>query len=152
MTARLQGVLVMKKKLNVKNRKGEKWLLFAPGYWLSNCGRWYSEKSKKILKQYKNDSGYYRVCVYFPCGKKKDVFTHIAVVYLFGDKNGNRLPQTSLRAENLSIDHISRRKSNNSVFNLEIVQHAENVTRFYVKVGRARTVQSAEELDQELYG
>ena len=142
----------MKRKLNVKNRKGEKWLQYSPGYLLSNYGRWYSEKYKKVLKQYKNDSGYYRVKIRFPCGKRKDVFTHIAVVYLFGDKNGKRLPRTSLRAEGLSIDHVSRRKNNNSTFNLEIVKHAENVTRFYVKVGRTCRVENAEELDQELFG
>ena len=143
----------MEKKVNVKNRKGEKWRLFTPGYWLSNCGRWYSEKTKKVLKQHKNDSGYYRVKIYFPCKIKKDIFTHVAVVSLFGDKNGNHLPKTGLRSAGLSIDHLSRRKGNNSVQNLEIVSHVENVSRYYVKVGRKKANElSAEEIDAELFG
>lgn len=138
------------KPSNVKSRKGEKWKEYAPGYLLSNAGRWYSEKTNSILKQYKNRSGYYRVRIYFPCGKDKFIFTHIAVVYLFGDRNGKFLPKTSLRSEGLSIDHISRRKSNNSVFNLEIVKHSENVTRFYEKIKKGKSPLC--DIDEELFG
>ena len=143
----------MIKDIDVKSKKGEKWKAFAPGYYLSNKGRWYSKKSKKILKQYKNDSGYYRVRIFFPCGKDKFIFTHIAVVCLFGDKNGNVLPSNGLRKNNLSVDHVSRRKNNNSKNNLEIVKHSENVTRYYCKVGKNNPVKDipGEVIDEELF-
>lgn len=139
--------------IKVNSRPGERWKEYTTNYWLSNQGRWYSIRSKKILKQYKNDSGYYRVRVTFPCGKTKDIFTHIAVISLFGDRNGNFLPKTSLRQEGLSVDHVSRCKRNNGVTNLEIVKHRENVTRFYIKVGRSRVVnnQDSVSIDQELF-
>ena len=138
------------RQVKAKSRPGEKWLQYAPGYYLSSHGRWFSAKSNKLLKQHKNDSGYYRACIFFPCGKTKFIFTHIAVVSLFGDRNGNVLPKTSLRKEGLSIDHVTRCKRNNGVLNLEIVKHTENVTRFYVKVGRSRPV-IPEEIDEELF-
>ena len=139
--------------IKTKSLPKEKWKEYCKDYWLSNMGRWWSIKSKKILAQQKNDSGYYRVRVYFPCGKNKFIFTHIAVVSLFGDVNGNKLPTSGLRSNGLSVDHISRRKRNNSVNNLEIVKHAENVTRFYIKVNRSRMQNlTSEEIDQEVFG
>ena len=57
------------------------------------------------------------------------------MVNLFGDKNGKRLPQDvingteSMRDLDLNIDHINRDKTNNSVENLELVTHGENMKR-----------------------
>lgn len=56
---------------------------------------------------------------------------HIVVCILFGDKNGNHFPIEGLKIYGESIDHINGDKSNNSVFNLEIVPHSENVRRYF---------------------
>ena len=136
--------------IKVKSRYRERWKEYLPGYWISSCGRWWSVKSERLLKQDRNDSGYYRaqICVN---GAKKKIFTHIAVCDKFGDCNGKTLPD-KLRAYGLSIDHISRRKDNNSVFNLEIVPHAENVTRFYIKKRERELRNEFENPDEEIFG
>lgn len=114
----------------VRSKKGEKWKLVDENYLLSNFGRWYSVVRKKILKQNKNNWGYYRA--YLQTGVvKKHVFTHIKVVELFGDKNGSTIPEnaSSLRELGLSIDHVNRSKRNNRFDNLELVTHQENCIR-----------------------
>lgn len=117
----------------INNKLGEKWMPYE-GYLLSNKGRWYSLKAKKIMLQNQNSSGYYRAALY-KNGKRKHVFTHIKVVELFGDKNGNRIPEgcETLRELKLSIDHVNRHKEQNSVDNLEIVTHVQNCQRKYMK-------------------
>ncbi len=116
----------------IRKKQGELWLPFDEKYLISNLGRWYSIKHKKIIKQFKNSSGYYRASLSYK-GKTNNVFTHIKVVELFGDKNGTRIPKgaTSLRELGLSIDHVSRKKRNNTIFNLELVTHQENCARKY---------------------
>ena len=75
-------------------------------------------------------SGYERVGISIN-NKKKDVFIHIVVCVLFGDKNGEKFPPEGLKIHGYSIDHINGDKENNSIWNLEIVPHEENVRRFY---------------------
>ena len=115
------------------------------GYFFSNYGRVFSQKTKKFLKTTANtnSSGYERVVISFD-GKKERIFIHITVVYLFGDCKGKKLPKKSLKLLGKSIDHLNRDKTNNSVFNLEIVSHSENVSRYF----KSREIQStcAEEL------
>jgi hypothetical protein len=117
----------------VKNRPGEKWAQFDEKYLLSNYGRWYSLRHKKVIKQFKNNVGYMRASLTIE-NKKKQVFTHIKVVELFGDKFGNKLPHgvSTLREVGLSIDHVNRNKRNNTIFNLEIVTHQENCIRKFI--------------------
>lgn len=116
----------------IKSRKlpGEIFIEFSEKYALSNKGRWYSNKSKRIMKQYKNSSGYYRVKLYIG-DVHKWVFTHINVVKLFGDCNNNMIPENtpSLFKKGLSIDHIDGNKKHNYVANLELVKHQENCIR-----------------------
>lgn len=116
----------------IKSRKlpGEIFIEFSEKYALSNKGRWYSNKSKRIMKQHKNSSGYYRVKLYIG-DVHKWVFTHINVVRLFGDCNNNTIPEYthSLFEKGLSIDHIDGNKKHNYVANLEIVTHQENCIR-----------------------
>lgn len=110
---------------NIRNKRAEKWIYYDDKHLLSNYGRWYSIKCKKIMKQFPNSSGYYRVKI--GC---KQTFTHINVVKLFGDINGANLDQiTSLFEHGLSIDHINRNKKHNSIYNLEIVTHKVNCIR-----------------------
>lgn len=82
------------------------------------------------MAQNQNSSGYYRAYLRIR-GKYKHIFTHIKVVELFGDRNGNKIPEgaTSLRELGLSIDHVNRNKKVNTVDNLEIVTHSINCKR-----------------------
>lgn len=114
----------------MRNKPGEIWVDIFPGYKLSNMGRWYSEFSKRIIKQYKNSSGYYRADLRVN-GVRKMVFTHIKVVENFGDCNGNKIPEgmSSLMDNGLSIDHIDANKKHNQFSNLELVTHKENCSR-----------------------
>lgn len=111
-------------------KPGEAWEDIYPGYAISNQGRWYSYKRKQILKQFKNSSGYYRVYIHLD-GSSKALFTHIKVVEVFGDKNGNKIPKDaeSLVGLRMSIDHVDANKKHNSQSNLELVTHQENCRR-----------------------
>ena len=121
------------KLVKVKKRPGEQWLKYSDSYLLSNYGRWYSVSRNKLLKQRKNNWGYLRAEIYDTDGRRINVFTHIQVIVMFGDINGKRLPDEceTLRELGLSIDHISRNKRDNSIFNLELVSHQENCLRKY---------------------
>lgn len=111
----------------------EKWIEAFDGYWISNKGRWFSVKRKKLLTQRPNSSGYYRADISVN-GKRILPFTHIKVVELFGDCNGNFIPTNNgtLRELRLSIDHLNRDKRDNSQANLELVSHAVNCRRKYI--------------------
>jgi len=112
------------------SREGEKWVEVAPGYIISNEGRVYSVKSRKILPLRKNSSGYLRavLCVN---SIRHDTFVHIKVVELFGDRNGKKIPQDmeALLSNGFSIDHVDRNKNNNAQSNLELVTHSQNCIR-----------------------
>lgn len=117
----------------MKTYLNEKWAKFNSRYLLSNYGRWFSLKSMKIVKQNLNNSGYLRLNT-----KTKDgriiSFTHIAVVYMFGDCNGKRIsPKALLSDMGLTIDHRDGNKLNNMQSNLEIVTFQENINRKYNK-------------------
>lgn len=114
------------KKTKLILKPGEEFKRINEYYWLSNYGRFYSAKSKRILKQEDNLQGYPRFRII-----RKWTLTHIKVVELFGDRLGNRIPDdvTSLRELKLSIDHVDGNKRNNHYSNLEIVTHSENCLR-----------------------
>jgi len=113
------------KPKNIRSKHDEKWIYFDEKHLLSNHGRWYSIKCRKIMKQFPNSSGYFRVKI-----GTKQIFTHIKVVEYFGDINGVNLDQiTSLFENGLSIDHLNRNKKHNSIHNLELVTHQENCIR-----------------------
>lgn len=120
---------IIKKIPQIRNKAHETWAEFE-GYLISNKGRWYSPKHKKIMAENTNSSGYSRTTIWAK-GQRKHIITHIKVVELFGDKNGNQIPEgaTSLREIGLSIDHVNRNKQDNTVDNLEIVTHVENCMR-----------------------
>ena len=120
--------------LKVRRLPHEQWVQLDENYAISNRGRWYSIRKSLILAQSANSSGYLRAttCV---DGIIKHRLTHIKVIEIFGDCNGNRLPHgaESLRAYRLSIDHRDRNKHNNHQNNLEIVTHQENCLRKFIK-------------------
>lgn len=103
---------------------------YVGSYFFSNFGRVYNISKKKFLKPQSNVYGYQRVGIWIN-GKRKQTFIHIVVCLLFGDKNGVHFPIEGLRIYGESIDHINGDKKNNSVWNLEIVPHEENVRRYY---------------------
>lgn len=110
---------------NAVSLPGEFWRKYDNNYLLSSKGRWYSIRSRKILREQYNSSGYSRVRLY-----KKLTFTHIKVVQIFGDRKGNKLLGDQLFAQGLSIDHVDGNKHNNTVCNLELVTHKENCSRY----------------------
>lgn len=118
----------------MKLKPGEQFKVFNNIALVSNYGRVYSLVSEQFITPIKNSRGYsvFRICN----GPKRECYyLHITVVNLFGDKNGKRLPQAvingteSMRNLDLNIDHINRDKTNNSVENLELVTHGENMKR-----------------------
>ena len=91
---------------------------------VSSCGKIYSLKSQKILKQTLNKStGYFGVCVSLGSREnKKLIKTHIAVACTFlGD-----------RPDDYVVNHLDGNKKNNNVENLEWTTHSENVRHAYV--------------------
>lgn len=116
-------------KIICRKKPGEIFKELVDGYLISNYGRIYSTKRKRILKQEKNSGGYHRVKLSID-GSTKYIFVHIKVVELFGDCHGTVLVQgLTLREQHLSIDHIDGIKRHNQQFNLEIVTHSENCIR-----------------------
>ena len=136
----------------MKIKPGEQFKVFNNIALVSNYGRVYSLISEQFITPIKNNKGYsvFRIQTN---RKRKVFFLHITVVNLFGDKNGRRLPQgvingtESMIALDLNIDHINRDKTNNSVENLELVTHSENMKRFYQKKFQALKA-DFEELEQ----
>lgn len=124
----------MRTAVTIRRLPGERWTEAYDGYWLSSKGRWFSVKTKRLLRQHPNSSGYYRPCITVN-GEKIQPFTHIKVVELFGDCNGNFIPENNgtLRELRLSIDHLNRDKRDNRQANLEITTHAENCKRKFIK-------------------
>lgn len=115
----------------------ESWAKLCEGYLVSSQGRVFSLKRNILLSQDINTSGYNR----FRIGKKH-YFVHIKVVELFGDCNGNYLPEGgSLREKGISIDHVDGNKRHNNVDNLEIVTHVENCLR---RSAKARKISGIE--------
>ncbi len=115
--------------------KNEKWARVNGYYFLSNYGRWFNLQRLQIIKQHPNNNGYLRINVGGHNDKRFIHFTHIKVVELFGDCNGNKIPQgiATLRELGLSIDHRDGNKKNNMQSNLELVTHSVNCERIYNK-------------------
>lgn len=111
-------------------------------YLLSNYGRMFSLKANRLLKPNKNSCGYIRYGLIID-KKFKHCFAHINVVRLFGDAKGQLFSDEIIDKNmllGLNIDHINGDKNNNSVWNLEIVSHAENMRRL-----KERLLREAEE-------
>ena len=130
----LRGGVAMKSPIKVRRLPHEVWAEAYDGYYISNKGRWYSARTNRIMAQEPNSSGYYRISIRVD-GKRVQPFTHIKVVEIFGDRNGNLIPPNNgtLRELKLSIDHLNRNKKDNRQRNLEIVTHSENCARKFIK-------------------
>lgn len=119
----------------MKVNRNEKWAMVDDYYLVSNMGRWFSLKTLKIVRQNKNNNGYFRLNIQQSGKGRALYFTHIKVVEMFGDCKGNHIPPgaKSLFELGLSIDHIDGNKSNNKQSNLELVTHSENCLRKFHK-------------------
>ncbi len=90
-------------------------LPFNARYHISNDGKVLDTHRNKYVSQYSNGLGY--IAVKLQCnGERKQFYVHrlVAECYL-GSCHGS------------DVNHIDGNKSNNSVYNLEIVSHSENM-------------------------
>lgn len=92
-------------------------------YQISNKGQvkslnYNKTKQHKILKQFKINSGYYKIRL-LRGGKTFFVHRLVAEVFLIFDKEN----------KNLDVDHINHDRGNNTVSNLQILSHRENVKK-----------------------
>lgn len=85
-----------------------------PEYHISNYGRVFSTYTNKLLKSTKNDKGYYYVGLYSN-GFCTSTLVHAMVA------------RTFLNNLEYEVNHISANKSDNSLFNLELVTRRENL-------------------------
>ena len=84
------------------------------GYFVSKCGKIYSDKTGRILKPWINNNGYERIEL---GGTRIFIHQAVAVAYL-GWKPGDR---------SRHLDHIDANKTNNHVSNLRIISVRDNV-------------------------
>lgn len=103
-------------------------------YLISNYGRVYSVKTDKFLKLYLNSRGYCRFKKYeIIDGKqhRENVFVHLVVVMLFGDKFGNKFENMDY-IDKINVDHRDGNKLNNKQSNLQLVSAKCNQQRKYL--------------------
>ena len=86
-----------------------------PGYWISNLGRCYSEKTRNFIGTHGRD-GYITVGLYNDDGQKS-FGIHRLVMQYFGE------PQPEDATE---VDHINRQRDDNRAENLRWVNRSEN--------------------------
>ena len=136
----------------MKINRNEKWAMVDDYYLVSNMGRWFSLKILKIVRQNKNNCGYFRLNLQQSGEGRALYFTHIKVVEMFGDCKGNNIPPgaKSLFELGLSIDHIDGNKSNNKQSNLELVTHSENCLRKFHKTADNSIVKAKQKDLKEL--
>lgn len=91
-------------------------------YSVSKCGKVYSNKTNKFLKQNPDMRGYMQVCLYHK-GKTISRKVHKLVGDRFIDKKANNV-----------YNHIDGDKRNNCLSNLEEVTHLENISHKQVVI------------------
>ena len=85
------------------------------GYFVSKCGKIFSERTKRILKP-KIDKDGYCVYVFSNSGVRKHISGHRLVAETFLDNPENKP----------TVNHIDGNKSNNNISNLEWATYSEN--------------------------
>ena len=88
-----------------------------PDYYISNCGRAYSVKSKRMIGSLNKKLGY--ITVSLSQGKKtKTTYIHALVMEHFGPEKPD---------DEFEIDHIDKNKENNNISNLRWLSHQDNL-------------------------
>jgi hypothetical protein len=93
-----------------------------PRYYVDKTGRIYSEKTKKILKEFSNRCGYSVVCLYnkkYKNGGYRGVHRLVAIAFIENPK------------QKKCVNHKDGNKRNNHVSNLEWCTHSENQIHAY---------------------
>ena len=88
-----------------------------PKYYVSNCGRVYSTKSKRFIGSVNRKLGYITVSL-TKGSKTKTTYIHALVMGHFGPQKPDG---------EFEIDHKDRNKKNNNITNLAWVSHQENL-------------------------
>ena len=88
-----------------------------PDYFISNQGRVYSSKTKRMIGNTNPKTGY-RMATFSKGRKTSTQYIHHLVMEYFG----TRKPQIDFE-----IDHIDKNKANNDLSNLRWVSHQENL-------------------------
>ena len=104
-------------KLNVKYLENEefKQIEHFPKYYVSNCGRVYSTKSKHFIGSLNKKLGF--ITVSLSEGKRTiTTYIHDLVMRYFGDEKPS---------DDFEITHIDEDKTNNNINNLDWIAHAE---------------------------
>lgn len=106
--------------MNIESLQGENWVEFPirgfPDYMVSDFGRVYSKRRKRLLGLRPNHKGY--LCTEVNYMKERKTFlVHRLVAFAFLDKPSK---------EQTQINHIDGDKSNNCVSNLEWCTQSEN--------------------------
>ena len=106
-----------------------------PDYTISDKGEVYSKKSKKILKQHKDEKGFYRVQLCYN-GYVQSFKVHRLVAEAF-------IPNP----EGLAIvHHINHKKSDNRVANLQWISRYEKSPKYQGKTNAKLTYEQANQI------
>jgi HNH endonuclease len=88
-------------------------------YSITKEGKIFSNKKKEFLRPYNNGNGYMAIKL-FVNGKRQQKYIHRLVTISFIDENNKG-----------EVNHIDGNKTNNSVENLEIVSHKDNMVHAF---------------------
>jgi len=113
----------------------------APGYWIHEDGRVWSDKSRKFLKDTRGGyKGKYRKYALYVNKSYKLKYVHRLVMEYFGP------PKPDLNSE---VNHIDGNTSNNCLSNLEWVSSSEN-TKHGIRTGLFSRVKLTENQVREI--
>ena len=104
------------------NLKGSKRIYDYDNYFVFKDGQIFNKDRKKYLKPIQNDSGY---CYVTLCKNrnKKNYYIHILVVdHFFKIKR---------KKNKLEVNHINKKRNDNTISNLELVSHSDNMIHAY---------------------
>ena len=115
----------VEKIINGENYYQVYWKGIKLNYLISETGKVYSIKCKKVIRSFVDISGYIRYIVMVPNGEKnkpRGIFQHTLLMHTF-----RPLPQGFVYSRETTINHIDGVKSNNNLNNLEYITFSNNI-------------------------